>query len=160
MKEKKSFTKVGGWMKYKKGGFTILESMIYIFLSVIIISEGVNLFIPMYKTYLDIKSKSIRSNEYKNFYINLNNIISEGGISDIVTGSDYIDLCKSEFEDGLKKTIRVHDKKIVVVYSKDGEILTYNNMLFNIEKIEIKKKENLIYMKIYDENGDNYICSI
>lgn len=160
MKEKRNFTKVGGWMKYKKGGFTILESMIYIFLSVIIISEGLNLFIPMYKTYLEVKSKSIRSNEYENFYINLNNIISEGGISDIVTGSDYITLCKSEFEDGLKKTIRVHDNKIVVVYSKDGEILTYNNMLFNIEKIEINKKENLIYMKIYDENGDNYICSI
>ncbi len=51
-------------------------------------------------------------------------------------------------------------KKIVVVYSRGDEILTYNNMLFNIEKIEINKKENLIYMKIYDENGDKYICSV
>ena len=107
-----------------------------------------------------IRDRSIRSNEYENFYINLNNIISEGAIDNIVIGNDYMTLCKSEFGDNLKKTIRVHDKKIVVVYSRGDEILTYNNMLFNIEKIEINKKENLIYMKIYDENGDKYICSV
>ncbi|MDU1230302.1 MULTISPECIES: hypothetical protein [Clostridium] len=160
MKGKRNFIKVGGWMKYKKSGFTILESIIYIFLSTMIIAEGLNLFMPMYKTYLEIKNKSIRSNEYENFYINLNNIISEGAIDNIVIGNDYMTLCKSEFGDNLKKTIRVHDKKIVVVYSRGDEILTYNNMLFNIEKIEINKKENLIYMKIYDENGDKYICSV
>lgn len=111
MKGKRNFIKVGGWMKYKKSGFTILESIIYIFLSTMIIAEGLNLFMPMYKTYLEIKNKSIRSNEYENFYINLNNIISEGAIDNIVIGNDYMTLCKSEFGDNLKKTIRVHDKK-------------------------------------------------
>lgn len=66
MKGKRNFIKVGGWMKYKKSGFTILESIIYIFLSTMIIAEGLNLFMPMYKTYLEIKNKSIRSNEYEN----------------------------------------------------------------------------------------------
>ena len=60
-----------------------------------IIAEGLNLFMPMYKTYLEIKNKSIRSNEYENFYINLNNIISEGAMDNIVIGNDYVTLCKN-----------------------------------------------------------------
>ena len=156
-----NFEKVGGWMKYKKKkGFTILESMIYIFLSTIILVEGINIFVPMYKSYLEIKSSSIRANEYKNFYINLNNIISEGGLDQIVTGDDYIALCKGDFGENLKKTIRVYDKKIVVVYSKGNEILTYNNMLYDVQQMEVVKKGNLIYINIYDENGDKFICCI
>ena len=102
----------------------------------------------------------MRSNEYTDFYINLNNIVSEGGINDIVIGSDYITFCKSEFDDDIKKTIRVYDKKLIVLYSRDDDILTYNNMLFNIEKIEVEKRKNIIYLNIYDENGENFICCI
>ena len=156
-----NFIKVGGWMKFrKKKGFTIIESIIYIFLTVIVLAEGLNLFIHMYKNYGDIREKSIRCNEYKNFCINLNNLISEGSIEDIVVGEDYITLCKSNYEQNLKKTMRVYDKKIVAVYSRGEEILTYNNMLFNVEKIEVSKKKKLIYIKIYDENGDEFICCI
>ena len=148
-------------MKFKqRKGFTIIESIIYIFLSVIILAEGINIFIPMYKNYEEIKENSIRCNEYTNFYINLNNLISEGSVDEIVTGEDYITLCKSSYEKNLKKTIRVYDKKIVVVYSKGDEILTYNNMLFNVKGMEVNKKKKLIYVKIYDENGDEFICCI
>ena len=59
-----NFIKVGGWMKFKKRkGFTIIESIIYIFLTVIVLAEGFNLFIHMYKNYGDIREKSIRCNE-------------------------------------------------------------------------------------------------
>ncbi|MGN0143925.1 MAG: hypothetical protein ACI398_03010 [Clostridium sp.] len=148
-------------MKYKKNhGFTILESIIYIFLSTIILAEGISLFVSEYDTYLKIKNDSIRANEYDNFYINLNNIISEGTLEDVIVGNDYIELNKGKIEDNLKKTIRVYEGKLVVVYSKDGNILTYNNMLYNVEKIEVVKKENLIYMNIYDENGEEFICCV
>ena len=151
-----SFIKAGGWMKFKrKKAFTIIESIIYIFLSVIILTEGISLLIPVYKVYLETKNDSMRCNEYTDFYINLNNIVSEGGINDIVIGSDYITFCKSEFDDDIKKTIRVYDKKLIVLYSRDDDILTYN-----IEKIEVEKRKNIIYLNIYDENGENFICCI
>lgn len=156
-----SFKRVGGWMKCKKkGAFTILESMIYIFLSTLILAEGISIFISAYGTYLEIKQDSIRANEYKNFCINLNNIISEGSLEQIVAGDDYIELCKGDFEDNIKKTICVYGKKIVVVYSKHGETLSYNNMLYNIEKMHVVKKGKLIYINIFDENGENFICCI
>ena len=156
-----SFIKAGGWMKFKrKKAFTIIESIIYIFLSVIILTEGISLLIPVYKVYLETKNDSMICNEYTDFYINLINIVSEGGINDIVIGSDYITFCKSEFDDDIKKTIRVYDKKLIVLYSRDDDILTYNNMLFNIEKIEVEKRKNIIYLNIYDENGENFICCI
>ena len=156
-----NFIKAGGWMKCKKRqGFTIIESIIYIFLSVIILVEGLNIFIHMYKSYVEIKDNTVRCNEYRNFYINLNNLISEGSIEEIIVGEDYITLCKSSHEKNLKKTIRVYDKKIVAVYSDGDEILTYNNMLFDVKSIDVSKKKNIIYVKIYDENGDEFICCI
>lgn len=156
-----NFIKAGGWMKFKKKkAFTIVETIVYIFLSVIIFVEGISSFIPMYKTYLEVKKNSIRCNEYKDFYINLNNIISEGSIDKIVMGKDYITLCKSNYGKNMKKTIRAYENKIVVIYARGEEILTYNNMLFNVKKMEVSKKKNLIYINIYDENGDKFICCI
>ena len=148
-------------MKYKKKqGFTILESIIYIFLSTIILTEGINLFVSEYGTYVKIKQDSIRANEYENFYINLNNIISEGSLENVITGNDYIELDKDEYEENLKKTICVYDGKVVVIYSKDGSILTYNNMLYDVEKMKVIKKGNVIYINIYDRSGEEFICCV
>ncbi|WP_294401998.1 hypothetical protein [uncultured Clostridium sp.] len=156
-----SFIKAGGWMKYKKKkAFTLIESIIYIFLSVIILAEGINIFIPMYKTYLEVRAESIRANEYKNFCINLNNIISEGCLNEISAGKDYITLGKSDYDGELKKTIRVYDGKVVAVYSEGNKILTYNNMLYDVERMEVYKKNKLIYVNIYDMNGERIICCI
>ena len=154
-----SFVRAGGWMKYKKA-FTILESIIYIFLSTIILMEGINMCISIYKVYVDIRNSSIRANEYKNFYINLNNIISEGGLENIVVGDDYILLCKGESSENIRKKICLYEKKIVISYSDERGTLTYNNMLYDIKEMKVIKKENLIYVKIYDENGEEFICCI
>lgn len=148
-------------MKYKKKqGFTILESIIYIFLSTIILAEGINLFVSEYGTYVKIKNDSIRANEYKNFYINLNNIISEGSLENVVIGNDYIELDKDEYEEKLKKIICVYNGKVVVIYSKDGSILTYNNMLYDVERMKVTKKRNVIYINIYDRSGEEFICCV
>lgn len=161
MKENINFIKAGGWMKYKKKkAFTIIESIIYIFLSVIILAEGINMFIHMYKSYVEVRMKSIRSNEYKNFSINLNNIISEGSVDEIAAGEDYITICKSDYDGKMKKTIKVYDEKIVAVYSEGDKILTYNTMLYDVEKMEVNKKNKLIYINIYDVNGEKVICCI
>ncbi|WP_294156656.1 competence type IV pilus minor pilin ComGF [uncultured Clostridium sp.] len=153
--------KAGGWMKYKKKrAFTLIESIIYIFLSVIILAEGINIFIPMYKTYLEVRAESIRANEYKNFCINLNNIISEGRLKEISAGEDNLTLCKSDYGGELKKIIRVCDGKVVAVYSEGNRILTYNNMLYEVEQMEVYKKNKLIYVNIYTMNGERIICCI
>lgn len=161
MRENINFIKAGGWMKCKrKKAFTLIESIVYIFLSLIILVEGINMLIPMYKTYLEARAKSIRCNEYKNFAVNLNNIICEGSIDEIAQGDDYITLCKSNYDRKMKKTIRVYNGKIVVVYSDGDKILTYNNMLYDVNRMEVYKKNKLIYINIYDMNGEKTICCI
>ena len=91
-----SFIKAGGWMKFRrKKAFTMIESIIYIFLSTIILGEGITMFISGYASYIEVKNKTIRLNEYRNFQVNLEDIVSEGAVDEIITGEDYVELYKN-----------------------------------------------------------------
>ncbi len=156
-----SFIKAGGWMKFRrKKAFTMIESIIYIFLSTIILGEGISMFISGYASYIEVKNKTIRLNEYRNFQVNLEDIVSEGAVDEIITGEDYVELHKNIYEGNMKKTIRVYNGNIVVSYSKGQKTLNYNNLLYNVSQMKVIKKENLIYLNIYDENGENFICCL
>lgn len=154
-------------MKYKKRnkignnrGFTIIESLVYIFLTTIILVEGISLFVSVYKSYLETQLLTIKCNNYQNFYINLDNIIAEGNIEKIVANSDNIIFSKDNKAENINKIIKAFDGKIVVKYTKYGSNETINYMLKDIDKLEVKTKKNLIYLIIYDEEGKEFIKCI
>jgi Tfp pilus assembly protein PilW len=154
-------------MKYKKRnkirnnrGFTIIESLAYIFLTTIILVEGISLYISVYKSYLETQSLTIKCNDYQNFYINLDNIIAEGNIEKIVANSDNIIFSKDNKAENINKIIKAFDGKIVVKYTKYGSNETINYMLKDIDRLEVKTKKNLIYLIIYDEEGKEFIKCI
>lgn len=154
-------------MKYKKRdkignnrGFTIIESLVYIFLTTIILVEGISLYISEYKSYLETQLLTIKCNNYQNFYINLDNIIAEGNIEKIVANSDNIIFSKDNKAENINKIIKAFDGKIVVKYTKYGSNETINYMLKDIDKLEVKTKKNLIYLIIYDEEGKEFIKCI
>lgn len=154
-------------MKYKKRnkivnnrGFTIIESLVYIFLTTIILVEGISLYISEYKSYLETQLLTIKCNNYQNFYINLDNIIAEGNIEKIVANSDNIIFLKDNKAENINKIIKAFDGKIVVKYTKYGSNETINYMLKDIDKLEVKTKKNLIYLIIYDEEGKEFIKCI
>ena len=159
--------KVGGWMKFKKyitskkkRGFTIIESLVYIFLTTMILVEGINLFVLMYKSYIDAAKQTIKYNNYQNFYINLDNIICEGGLEEISVDDKYILFSKNSKSNNLNKMIKSNEGNIIVKYIRNDDTETINTMLKDIDNLEVKKKGKLIYLIIHDENGREFIRCI
>ena len=159
--------KVGGWMKYrkyfiskKKRGFTIIESLVYIFLTTMILVEGINLFVLMYKSYIEATKLAIKYNDYQNFYINLDNIICEGGLESILVDDNYILFSKNSEFNNLEKKIKSNEGKIVVKYTRNGATQTINTMLQDIDNLEVKKKGKIIYLIIHDKDGKEFIRCI
>ena len=159
--------RVGGWMKYKKNyiskkkrGFTIIESLVYIFLTTIILVEGLNLYVLMYKHYIDVTKLAIRYNNYQNFYINLDNIISEGNLEEIITDDNYILLSKNIEDPNLSKTIKSYEGEISVKCIDKLGKSTINTMIKDIYILEVKKKGNLNYLIIHDIEGKEFIRCI
>ena len=144
----------------KKRGFTIIESLVYIFLTTLILVQGINLFVLMYKSYIETAKLTIKYNNCQNFYINLDNIISEGGIDQIIVDDNYILFSKDIKSNNLEKIIKSYEGKIVVKYVRANVTQTINTMLEDIDDFEIKKKGKLIYLIIHDKDGKEFIRCI
>ena len=144
----------------KKNGFTIIESLVYIFLTTIILVEGISLYVSMYKSYLETKALTIKYNNYQNFYINLDNIISEGNVEKIIVNNDNIVFSKDDKSKKLNKIIKANEGKIVVKYLRNGATETINTMLEGVDRFEVKIKGKLIYLIIYDKEGKEFIRCI
>ena len=162
-----SLLRVGGWMKYKKyyiskkkRGFTIIESLVYIFLTTIILVEGLNLYVLMYKSYIDVTKLVIRYNNYQNFYINLDNVITEGNLEEIIIDDNYILLSKNIEDPNLSKTIKSYEGEIVVKCIDKLGKSTINTMVKDIDILEVKKKGKLNYLIIHDIDGKEFIRCI
>lgn len=144
----------------RKKGFTIIESLVYIFLTTMILVEGINLFALMYKSYIEATNLTIQYNNCQNFYINLDNIISEGGLEEIIIDDNYILFSKDIKSNNLDKIIKSNQGKIFVKYMRSNITETINTMLEDINSFEVKKKENLIYLIIHDKDGKEFIRCI
>jgi hypothetical protein len=164
---KKSLLKVGGWMKYKIGyvfkkkrGFTIIESLAYIFLTTMILASGISLFTSMYRAYLESIQLSINYNNYQNFFIDLDNIISEGGIKEITVNNNQIKFLKNDEFNSMDKIIKSYEGKVFIKYTRNDVTQTINTMLEDIDNLEIKGKGKLIYFMLHDKDGREFIKCI
>ena len=163
---KKNSLKAGGWMRFKLNilknrlGFTLFESIVYIFLTTIILIEGISLFTTMYRYYIESQKISIKYNEIQNFYLNLDNISTEGNLDSIVIDSNNITFVKNIKYGNLNKIIKANKGEIFLKYTRGNTVETINTMLSNIDKIEVVSKGNLIYLIIYDKDGKEFIRCI
>lgn len=151
-------------MKYKRRtslkksrGFTLIETTIYIFLTTVILMEGINLFTLMYQYYLEGRYISIKYNDLQNFYINLDKIALEGNIDEITSSNNYIAFSKHTSRDILTKTIKSNGGDIFVKYTKGNTTETINTILMGIDNLTIQKKRNLIYLIIKDKDGKEFV---
>ena len=162
-----SLLKVGGWMKYsiyyiskKKRGFTIIESLVYTFLTTMILVEGLNLYVLMYKHYIETTNLTIEYNNYQNFYITLDNIMLEGNLEEIIVCDNYVMSLKNKEDPNRYKTIKSNNGKIYMTcLDKEGRIKN-DPMIQDIDNLEVKKKGKLIYFTIHDKYGKEFIRCI
>lgn len=148
--------------KYKKA-FSIIESLLYIFITMIILSEGLSLTVIMYKSYLDNAEVIKECNDIQNFYISFQNIIGERNIKEVKYSDKEIKFSKFVDNQVKNKSIvyKSYNKSIVVrTYDELGRFLNENKMLGNVASMSIKKKNNLIYLIICDNYGKEFISCI
>lgn len=144
----------------KRFGFTIIESLVYIFLTTIILVEGINIYVLIYKSYIEARELTIKYNDLQNFYINLDNIISEGNLEQIIIDDKSIIFSKDDKSNNLHKIIKANEGKIIVKYMRADVTETINTMLKDIDRFEVKIKGKLIYLIIYDKEGKEFIRCI
>lgn len=148
------------YVEKRKLGFTIIESLVYIFLTTMILAEGISLFISMYKSYIESAEITIKYNNCQNFFISLDSIISEGGLEKIVVDNNNVLFSKNCNSDELDKIIKSNEGKIYVKYIKNDTVETINTMLNDIDNLEVKKNGKLIYFIVHDKEGKEFIRCI
>lgn len=141
----------------KRNAFSIIESLVYIFLTTMILAFGINLFISMYETYVKSVQISIRYNNYQNFFVNLDSIISEGKLEKIIVDNNTVIFSKSDNQGKIDKVIKSNQGAIYIKYLRGNSVETINTMIQDIDKLEIKRKGKLIYFIIYGTDGKEYI---
>lgn len=158
----------GGCKVNKKRGYTLIELVAVMAISIIVIGIGLTLTITAYRNYLNIVNKSIRDNEVYNGLLTIDRLLAEYMIIEIkandennVIEIDYlIEHCK---DDVRTKRISAKSGEIIVETYKSirpGLILNTMPILRGISNFEVIKKKNLYYYKITLETGEEIIQCI
>lgn len=140
----------------KKRGFTIIESLVYIFLTTLILAEGINLYVSIYKSYLEEVCVSDKYNNYQSFFINIENIIAQGEFDRITVEDNTLLFFEKNNEKVLGKKINSYGGNVAL---KDMDT-SPEIMIENIDKLEIKTKGKLIYLILRDKDGKEFIKCI
>lgn len=146
--------------KKKMSGFTIIESLVYVFLTTLILSQGINIYVSQYKDYVEKERLAIKYNNYQNFFIGLDDIIAEGDLEKIIVDDNCIIFSKNEKTDNLDKKIQANQGNIFVKYMRENSTETINVMLEGVDNFEVKRKGKLIYIIVRDKEGEEFIKCI
>ena len=156
--------KAGGcMMKKRKNAFSIIESLVYIFMTMIILSEGLSLTVLMYKSYIENAKMVKEYNDIQNFYLGFQNIVSERNINKVRYFEKQIIF--SKYIDGKIKNKSIQYKPsnrsvVVKTYDEYGRFLNEDKMLGNISNMYVKEKDQLLYLIICDEEGKEFISCV
>ena len=164
---KRNLLRVGGWIRNNynptfndKRGIIIIESLVYVFLTTLILAQGINLFSSIYGFYLKEQQETIKYNKYQIFFINLDNIIARGGYEKLTVINDSLLFFATEKMADPYKVIKFSDGDVVVGYMSTNKAESVNIMIKDISDFKIKKKGKLIYLMIKDIDGKEFIKCI
>ena len=141
----------------KSNGFTIIESIVYIFFTAIIFLISTNLIFDSYKLYIQNQEISRAYNKMQNFYINLDSILQKDIIRDIEFGETYLILYRDKDNVLISKNI-ISDKESLG--AKYPGRMSPNILLKEVKDFKVIQKDKLIYLKIIDNNGRAFIRCI
>lgn len=163
-------------MNRKSRGFTLIEVMLAMFLSIIILTMGINLFIKYYKNYTTMKSSNIITDNIDDALISLDIILKGNMIKAVEVREDREsklgEICISyaidHFDDSKikKKTIKFQESTgKIIVETKTIENLQVtsiheNTILKNVKKFFITKKGEVFYFRIIHKSGEERIGCI
>lgn len=144
----------------KKSGITIIESLVYVFLTTMILAQGISMFISLYKSYKESEKETIKYNRDQNFFVNLDSVISEGGYEKISVEDNNLLFFSTEKRVDPDKIVKSYDGKVAVRYMSVYGSGSVNVMIKDIDGLEIRKKGKLIYLIMRDKDGKEFIKCI
>ncbi|MGL5149944.1 MAG: pilus assembly FimT family protein [Clostridium sp.] len=147
-------------MKVKKGGFTLIEMMAYLFITTLILTILMTLILTLFKNNNEIKEASRNISKVESAFVNIQGILGDRRNSSISIKNNYIFI---EYMDGAlikgKKIIIIDDNLVCENYQKYHEAwnrINYNLILDKVEELKVWKSGVVIYIE-FKSNEEKYI---
>lgn len=145
-----------------KRGFTVIESVIYVFIMSILMFIMISVFTFAYKNYIEILNKGLSLNYIEQYFLSLDNLITEGSIEafDKDTQAFYIYRNNDLVEADAKRINKIKDKLIVTSFCGNTYQSTYNTLIEDVADFEVVLKGNIYYIVLNMKDGRKIIRSV
>lgn len=165
--------------KLRKGGFTLIECIAYIFISTIILSIITTITIDGYKHFIRRGEFINREDEIDNAILSIRKIFNDVNNTDYIIKNNKIEIIKEEQgieevnnkNNAINKDLNVKSKEFEVIsgnlyvkyysyneYENKRKHETSNIILENVENFNAFKKKNLIYVDLIVDGREFLIC--
>ena len=164
--------------KLRKGGFTLIECIAYIFISTIILSIITTITIDGYKHFIRRGEFINREDEIDNAILSIRKIFNDVNNTDYIIKNNKIEIIKEEQgieevnnKNNINKDLNVKSKEFEVIsgnlyvkyysyneYENKRKHETSNIILENVENFNAFKKRNLIYVDLIVDGREFLIC--
>lgn len=151
-------------IKNNKKGFTLIEMIIYLAVSLIIILILSDIFIISYKSFNKNINKDSCINSIENGIITIKDMSMDSRVIYKEKDNNSLVLCQKFKDFYWVQLIYKKNNQLIVEYSEkynngDCKIKGKQTIIKNIDNFYVYKKENLLYIKIIKE-GEEYITCI
>ncbi|MBP1889743.1 Tfp pilus assembly protein PilE [Clostridium moniliforme] len=164
--------------KLRKGGFTLIECIAYIFISTIILTIITTITIDGYKHFIRRGEFINREDEIDNAILSIRKIFNDVNNTDYIIKNNKIEIIKEEQgieevnnKNNINKDLNVKSKEFEVIsgnlyvkyysyneYENKRKHETSNIILENVENFNAFKKKNLIYVDLIVDGREFLIC--
>ncbi|NLK95731.1 MAG: hypothetical protein GX275_11185 [Clostridiales bacterium] len=150
-------------MKNKKRGISLLEILVYLFLSIIIISISTSIFIKIQETYYNSLLENKKLNSIVESFISIENMAKSEEVIKIECINNNVKIYCQNVDEIMVKELKLKDTSLIVnhyIYIS-GSYYTYgspNTILLNVNDFSAVKKGNLIYLNLKINNEDYTKC--
>lgn len=152
-------------MKYKKKkGTTLIEIVVFITISIILVTISSSVLINTRKIYKSTLSENNTLNEIEDLFINIDNILKINGVFNIEVIGDSIEVTYIDEYSNIKmiKKILMNTNVLIVKtykYSDDSRTSTSTNSLYSgLESYNVVKRKGLIFISIVKEGREYIKC--
>lgn len=160
---------LGGWKKKKaskKKGYTLIEVIVAIAISIIAMTIGTTLIITTYKAYINITEENIKADSIDNALLTIDRLLTGYMIMNIepnIYNNEIKIIYLIDHKETIikSKIVKYNNSKLLVeTYSGSGGKAGVNTILKDVKDFDVIKKENLYYYKITLNTGDEIIQCI
>ncbi|MBD7910029.1 MULTISPECIES: prepilin-type N-terminal cleavage/methylation domain-containing protein [Clostridium] len=143
----------------KNNGFTLIECVVYMFLSMLIMIIGFKLLVTCTSVYFETVKKSLGLNSIDGSFLDIDRFLRDTGVQKISSEDNKIIIYRGDksniFE--IQEILKFENNLIIKYYDirNFNRYTTRNTIISNIDDFKVKIKGRLIYINI-SKGGTEY----